>query len=212
MYKWIEFTDNNDIESRLIELRKKYNTPYKTYFFKKGFYKDKSCIFILNDLSTKSYSPNISQSKQFKGNLFFGPEFETKISDYEVAPHQKEWKIKVSLVTGHDIFIIPATLEPKKVIFDFDEAEATEDTSIYSLATEYGRLAYSIFSDFESKKNVALTDKRVLKFIMMGLCKSYSMPIDLINHLGIVSEQDLDPLLSACLGISPELLDKKKDS
>lgn len=211
MYKWIEFSDNNDIESRLGELRKKYNTPYKTYYFKKGFYKDKTCIFILNDVTTKTYG-EVTQSKQFKGNLFFAPEQPISLSDYEVSKSQREWKIKVSLVAGSDLFIIPATLEPKKIVFDFDEEETKEESSTYSLATEYGRLAYSIFSDFESKKNVSLNDKRVFKLIMMGLSKSYSVPIDLINHLGIVSEQDLDPLLSACLGISPELLDKKKDS
>jgi hypothetical protein len=209
MFKWVHYTDNDAI-SQIDALRKKYHTPTKKYYFKDGMYKDKPCIYVLNDLTTRLYEDPVP-SKQFKDDLFFGPLEGLNIDNEEINPDKKEWKIKVDLVCGKTVWIIPASLEPKKLVFDFDDDGVKEEISPFSQATEYGRLAYNIFNDLEGKKPLQLTDQRVKKLIMLGLCKSYNIPIDVWNSLGLVSAQDIDPLLSACLGVNPELLDKKKD-
>jgi hypothetical protein len=209
MYKYVYYSDL-DASTSIQTLRKKFNTQHKNYYFKDGLYKNKQCIFVLNDLTTKVYSDPI-ESKQYRGSLFFPPLDPIKVEDFEVNPDKKEWKIKVDLVSGTTIYVIPATLEPKKIVFDFDDTETQTEDSPYSLATEYGTLAYSLFEDSQNKKELVLKDPRIKKLIMLGLQKSYAMPIDLINWLGLISEQDIDPLFAACMGYSPELLKKKED-
>lgn len=207
-YKWIFYTDKDPI-LELEFLRKKYNTPNKQYFFKSGKHKDKDCIFILNDLTTRIYADPVP-SKQFPNELFFAPTSQVDFDDYEIHKEQREWKIPVPLKANKTIFIIPATLEPKKLVFDFNDEEGVEEENgIYSLATEYGKLAYNIYDFIESKNKLTMTDPRIKKLVMMGLMKSYNLPVDMINAAGIISAQDLDPILSACLGINPELLLKK---
>jgi hypothetical protein len=208
-YKWVYYSDK-DAGSQIELLRRKFNTKTKQYYFKDGSYKGKSCIYVLNDLTTKQYAEPLD-SKQFKGSLFFPPLESISLEDVEIQKDKREWKIKVDVVSGVTLWIIPATLEPKKIVFDFDDTGAKEEDSPYSLATEYGTLAYSIFDDIEHKKEVTLSDPRVKKLIMLALQKSYNIPIDIINWAGIVSVQDVDPLLSAAMGISPELLEKKSD-
>lgn len=209
-YKWIYYSDR-DAASQIDMLRKKFNTKTKQYYFKDGQYKGKQCIFVLNDLTTKVYSDPID-SKQFKGSLFFPPQNDITLSDVEINKEKREWKVKVDLVSGVTMYIIPASLEPKKIVFDFDEDTGVkEEESPYSLATEYGSLAYVLFDDLVAKKSVQLSDPRIKKLILLGLQKSYNIPIDVINWAGIVSEQDIDPLFAACLGINPELVEKKND-
>lgn len=209
-WKYIYFTETS-AESQIDFLRKRYNTKSKVYYFKNGKYKDRSCIYVLNDLITKTYGEPIP-SKQHPNDLFFPPLNPLVISDYEILPDKKEWKIKVDLVEGTTLWIVPATLEPKKIVFDFDDnTGVTEENSPYSLATEYGTLAFSIFEDVQAKKDIMLNDKRIKKLILLAIQKSYSIPLDIINSCGIISSQDIDPLLSACLGINPELLEKKSD-
>jgi len=209
-YKWVYFTDR-DVTSQIDMLRRKFNTKTKQYYFKDGQYKGKPCVYVLNDLTNKVYAEPI-ESKQFKGSLFFAPVDDISLDTVEIQPDKREWKIRVDLVAGVPIWIIPATLEPKKIVFDFDEASgAKEEESPYSLATDYGTLAYSIFEDIEKKKDIGLSDPRVKKLIMLALQKSYNIPIDVINWAGIVSAQDIDPLLMAAMGINPELLAKKND-
>lgn len=209
MYKYFykcELSVVNDTEV----LKKKFNTATKKYFFKNGQYKGDSGVFVLNDLTTRVYS-DPRPSKQYKDCVFFPPENDIRLDDFEIHPDKKEWKIPVDTVTGVKLWIIPATLEPKKIVFDFDETPTQEEESPFSLATDYGCLAYAIFDDIRSKKPVHLDDVRVKKLIMMALQKSYNLPIDVFNWAGVVSAQDLDPLLSAALGINTELLAKKED-
>lgn len=209
MYKWVYFTDK-DASSQVQFLRKKFNTPHKEYFFKDGLYKGKQCVYVLNDLTTKVYADPVD-SKQHKDCLFFAPLEALKLDDHEIQKDKREWKVQVSTVGGNDLFIIPASLEPKKIVFDFDDTPAKEEESPYSLATDYGALAYAIFDEIENKKQVLLSDPRVKKLIMLALQKSYNLPIDVWNWAGVVSAQDMDGLLSAAMGIDPKLLEKKSD-
>lgn len=206
-YKWVYYTDK-DAASQVQFLRKRFNTPYKEYYFKDGQYKGKQCIYILNDLTTKVYTDQV-ESKQFKDCLFFAPLDPLVIEDYELQKDKREWKIQVSTVGGNDLWIIPASLEPKKIVFDFDDTPAKEEDSPYSLATDYGALAYAIFDDIEQKKSIILSDPRVKKLIMLALQKSYKLPIDIWNWAGVVSAQDMDSLLSAAMGIDQKLIEKK---
>lgn len=207
MWKYI-YKSDKDIQSELNFLRKKFNTEHKEYYFKAGKHKGDNVIFVLNDLTTKVYGEPII-SKQHKDCMFYPPTDDTKIDleQYEIHKNRREYKIKVDLVDGHSLYIIPASLEPKRVVFDLDEVE--EEDNPYSTATEYGRLAYSLYD--EAKKGDSLPIAMLKKLVILSLMKSYNIPIDIWNWLGIVSAQDFDPIAAAAMGISPELTKKKVD-
>lgn len=211
-YKFV-YPCNLNAENDIVHLRNKFNTKTKQYYFKTGNYKGSPCIFVLNNLSTKTYAEPVP-SKQFKGCLFFPPLEEINIDDFELFKDKRDLKIKVSLVNGKELYIVPATMMPRKVIFDFNDDEGTKEdvSSPYSLSEEYGQLSYKLFQDLENKVNIELTSPLVKKLVMLALQKSYNLPIDVINHIGIISSQDLDPLLSSALGINPDLLQKKSGS
>lgn len=206
MFKYIYFSDK-DIEESIVDLRKKFNSPGKEFFFKSGKYKGNDVIFVLNDLTTRTYGEPV-ESKQHKGCLFFPPTEDTQIEldDFEVHKQKRDLKIPIDLSNGKTIYIIPATLEPKRVIFDLDEV--VEETNPYSTATEYGRLAYSLFNEAKTNTDIPLNNPTVKKLVMLSLLKSYSLPLDLINWLGFISVQDFDNLITAAMGISEELQKK----
>lgn len=207
MWKYIYKTDKS-VESQLDFLRKKFNTEHKQYYFKSGKSKGDDVVFVLNDLVNKVYGEP-TQSKQHKDCIFYPPKEDTIIDleQHEVHKSKREFKVKVDTSDGKTLYIIPATLEPKRVVFDLDEAE--EEENPYSTATEYGRLAYTLYDAAKAHQELPLAALK--KIVILALLKSYTIPVDLWNWLGIVSVQDFDNIAAAAMGISPELTKKKVD-
>jgi len=186
----------------LINLRKQYPGCY----FKTGQLKDQLTLFVLGDLTTREYA----LPKKLKDNsLVYVPRDISKfdLENYEVAKDLRKFKIEVALISGKKLWVKPATLEPQVYSLLSDE-----ETTEYSQATEYGRLAYSIFDDIEKDKNIQLNDERVKKFIKLIIENSYAIPTVVFDSLGIISVNDLIPLISAGLGINEDVLEVKKNT
>jgi hypothetical protein len=190
----------NDAET-LIGLRAKYPNCY----FKTGMLKDQATLFVLANLTCREYGP---PKKLKDSSTFYPPLTDLDISEYEVSKDARKFKIEVTLSNSKKLWVKPATLEPQ-VYSLFDD---TEDVSNYSQATEYGKLAYSIYDDIVKDKDIKLSDERVKKFIKLLIQASYAMPLVIFDALNIISVSDLMPLISAGLGIDEGALEVKKNT
>lgn len=191
-----------DDAETLIGLSEKYPKCY----YKTGILKDQVTLFVLGDLTTKEYAPH---RKLHDGSTFYPPKDMSlfNLDTYENDKSLREFKVEVTLASGRKLWVKPATLEPQ-VYSLFSE----EETNEYSQATEYGRLAYSIYDDIIKDKNVNLTDIRIKKFIKLLIQASYSLPLIVFDSLNIMSINDLMNLVSAGLGISEGVLEVKKNT
>lgn len=191
-----------DDAETLIGLREKYPGCY----FKTGMQKDQITLFVLCDLTTREYG---TPKKLPDGTSFYPPKnLDTfSLDTYENSKDLREFKVEVKLISGRKIWVKPATLEPQTYSLLSDEVE-TE----YSQATEYGRLAYSLFDDISKDKNIKLNDERIKKFIKLLVSSSYSIPIVVFDNLGLISMNDIMNLISAGLGINENILEVKKNT
>lgn len=186
----------------LIGLGEKYpNCQYVT-----GMLKEKVTLFVLGDLTTREYGV---PRKLNDGSTFYPPKDMSlfNLEKYENNIDLREFKIEIKLVNGMKIWVKPATLEPQ-VYSLFDES----DSNVYSQATEYGKLAYSIYEDIAAQKEIKMTDVRVKKFIKLLITASYKIPLIVFDSLNIISMNDLMNLISAGLGIDEGVLEVKKNT
>jgi hypothetical protein len=189
--------DNPEI---LVGLREKYPSCY----YVTGQYKDKLTLFVLGDLTTRKYG---EPRKLKDGSTFFPPLNDFELAPYEVAKELRQFKIQVKLTSGKSLWVKPATLEPQ-VYSLFDE----EEQNSFSQATEYGRIAYSLFDDIQKDKDISLADPRIRKFLKLLIANSYNLPVIIIDSLNIIAASDLLNLVSAGLGINEEVLEVKKNT
>jgi hypothetical protein len=190
-----------DDPETLIGLRAKYPNCY----YKTGYLKDQVTLFVLGDLTTREYGPH---RKLKDGSTFYPPKDDLDLSTYENSKDVRQFKVEVTLVSGKKLWVKPATLEPQ-VYSLFDDAE---EANSYSQATEYGKLAYSLFDDITKEKEVKLTDPRVKKFISLLLEASYNLPLIILDSLNLISVNDLMNLITAGLGIDEGVLEVKKNT
>lgn len=189
-----------DDAETLISLREKY----PSCLFKMGMHKDKVTLFVLGDLTTRQYG---EPRKLKDGSTFYPPLNDFDLAPYEVAKELRQFKIQVKLTSGKSLWVKPATLEPQ-VYSLFDDEEANS----FSQATEYGKLAYSLFDDIQKDKDISLVDPRIRKFIKLLIATSYNLPVIIIDSLNIISASDLLNLVSAGLGIDEAVLEVKKNT
>jgi hypothetical protein len=188
----------------LIELRKQYPNCY----FKTGQYKNNPTLFVLGDLETREYSDPV---KLKDGSTFFAPKDNTAfdLEKYETEKDLRKFKIEIQLICGRKIWIRPATMEPQAYsLFDDDN----EEQPPYSQATEYGRLAYSLYDDIIKQQDIKLTDPRVKKFVKLCIAASYDMPLVVFDSLKFISASDLMPIISAGMGMNDDVLIVKKNT
>lgn len=194
-------TKYTTLPNDLVKLREDFGKLH----FKEGSYDGKQGIFCLSSLEKieNSYDKPI-KSSQFLDTLFFPPkELITDKQKFLDEGLTSKNKIKVICQTGINIYIYPATEEPRKVIFNlFDSA-----SEINTPTTKYAKLAYELFPEIESG-TIFANDKRIAELISLGLIKTYNYPLDLINWLDVFSVADVEKLLFATLGVDSSLLKK----
>lgn len=116
----------------------------------------------------------------------------------------KSKKIEVKLVSGITLYISPCYMEPRRVILSKRKAELKDD-----VMSRYGKLGYSLSEKIEKGDyEPLLGEGEDLEFILLAISASYDLPLDIINHLNIISSQDLDPIYCAGLGIIYDELKK----
>ncbi len=192
-----------DVENNIQKLRE----TFPGCFFRNGKWSGESGVFILShsDRSANDFKPPV-KSKQFKNTLFFAPnditDGETVLKSFRKHPHALT--IKVKLANDKTIEIIPASAEPRKIALSL----LGDDDSI-GFTSDYGRLAWEIDEKLANQQSVAIADG--LKLFILGVQKTYTIPIDLFNCFDLVSTEDIEQLTYACLGYNMSEDDKKKE-
>lgn len=186
----------------LIALR----TKYPNCHFKTGMFKDKVTLFVLGDLTTRDYGV---PRKLLDGSTFYPPKDMStfNLENYEFSKDVRDFKIQVTLSSGVKLWVKPATLEPQVYSLFSDE-----EPSSYSQATEYGKLAYSIYDDIQKDNSIQLTDPRIKSFIKLLLTNSYDLPLIVLDSLNLISIKDLMNLVGAGLGVDESALEVKKNT
>jgi hypothetical protein len=202
MIKYFTTVYGSDVVSNI----KKLNKDYPGFHFKSGMHKDKKGIYAIKDLDIKEYGEG-RKSATFKDSIFFPPKetpSDTQKFISEISDSLKTDKIKVTLTSGFDIAIVPATAEPRKIYLSLigDGEDSGEQLS------EYGKLAYEVYDEL-AKGDIKI-DQKVMRLITLGINRSYKNGIDLFNWLGVIGTDDIADILYATLGIDEKLL--KKDS
>lgn len=216
MYKYIEtelinipkgFSEVGQ-KSDLEALRKKY--PGMKYLVGKN--KDKTVVFVLKDITTKEYAEPI-ESEEYPGVAFYAPkeipnDIQKFLDENKVNADIDERKVQVTLPNGIKLVIIPATLEPKKVLLSMTKPVSIKGDNFFG-TSQYGMLAYKIYNEVKEKGGIEVSSDDCVKLISLALRKSYNIPIDVWNWLEIVGSESLDPLLSAACGVGEEVVLKK---
>jgi hypothetical protein len=188
---------------------KKLKAEYPNYLFKDGKRRDQAGIWILRTLDKTPYG-DPQESKQYRGNQFYPPaeqpiNKQEWLSQFIVQPLLNEYKLTTTLLCGIQLRIVPATLEPRNMIFTFDN-EVVEADSPYTDATEYGRLAFKISEEVQRTRNIVV-NKDSMVLVKIALAKSYDVPFDIWNWLNVISQQDMYSIISAALGVDPSMLE-----
>ena len=210
MVKYKFFTDKfgSDLFSNIEPLREYFGKLER----KKGVWDKKPGIFAISDLSAgdKDYQKPI-KSKVWKDVLFFPPNVELSLAQKQnlLDSFEKKTnleKISVELECGVKLKIIPAAFEPRKLslsLIDDDEEE--------EFITDYGKEAYRVAEIlYSNDESISFTIKDGIPLSLMGFSKTYTMPIDLLNWLGIISDTDIEKMIWACCGVESFWEDDKK--
>lgn len=187
-----------DIPQNIEKLRKQF----PGYFYFEGKKAGKSGTYIVSDNTPgqNEFSEPV-KSKEFKDFWFYPPK---SVGDVQVfldsqRRNKNSLSEEVLLSTGYKLNLIPATAEPRKIALSmFEDSE-----EVAELASPYGKLAFQIDDDLQNGKEVSLQRGAVL--VGHALRKSYNIGIDMINHLGIISSDDIENLVYICLGYGEEL-------
>lgn len=214
---WIKGIDCEDVAG-LLRLRKHFpSTSERPYFYLKGRYKGDQGTYVLTDLKAHNYSEvtkSSVQSRAFGTDVYFwAPSCDPKEFDIDswFKPRDPIPAIPVELNSGVTVKINPAAGEPKQMLFGEPyEEEKLPYASIYSKATEYGKLAYKlIYKEDELKDEGGLktNDPELFKLIEMAFEHSYSFPKDILNWLRIVNFDDINALYQAAMGASAPFME-----
>ena len=198
MYKYFIKTDVT-AELQIEKLRKQFGTQY----FLDGKYKGETGIFVCHDLTTKVYADPVP-SKEHTLATFFAPLVDTqKFLESVIVPSIHK-KIVVVTLNGIILEIIPATFEPRVILFDLTDTPLCGQVkeNPFPEGTLYGKMAFDLYDLFAVKnENISMSDIRIKKFIIEIIKKSYFINVDLINCLQLISGQDIEPLVMAGLGM-----------
>jgi len=198
MYKYFIKSDVT-AESQIQKLRKQFGQQY----FLDGKYKGDSGIFICHDLTTKVYADPVP-SKEHNLATFFAPLTDTqKFMDSVIVPSIHK-KVNVLTLNGINLEIIPATFEPRVILFDLTDTPlcGQVNDNPFPESTVYGKMGFDLYDLFTVKnQNISMSDIRIKKFIIEMIKKSYYINVDLINCLQLISGQDIEPLVMAGLGL-----------
>jgi hypothetical protein len=203
-YKWFLQTDTS-VLNQINKLKKQY----PKCFFKDGKHDGKSGIWILSTLDKIEWHENTVSGFQPNSKFWLAESdynslitidaVSKELNSTVINPELNEHKVCVELSNGLKLFIRPATLEPRGIVFSLDDAESL-GTDLYSQATEFGRLAFDVYNKIESG-SIKLSDPLLKKLVSFGLNKSYSVPVELFSILRLVPDYcDYEKIIHACLG------------
>ena len=205
MWKYFSTRFGDNPESKIKELRKEF----PNMIFKAGMHKDKRGIFILKDTEKREYA---EMWETTRGDIFFSPNENDKKfilehlkdfkSDYEDRIEVKLSTVKISLE------IFPASAIPSKVLFTRRMPKAENEDSPFNTTDEYGKMAYELYQASQKGEELRFDDEKFLKFIELILTRSYKLPMEMWDALGIVTFRDFDPIFASGCGISWEHLKK----
>lgn len=204
MWKYFRASEQ-DAFSQIYKLK----AELPNYYFKDGKRRDQNGIWILRTLDKTPYGEFV-ESKQFKGDVFYPPaelpaDKQKWLDQFVLQSALNQHKLVVTLMCGIQLKIVPATLEPRNVVFCFGN-DIVEQDSAYSQATTYGRLAYSISEEVQKSKNIVI-NQDTMQLVKIALSKSYDIPFDVWNWLNIVSAQDIYTIVTAAMGVDPSILE-----
>lgn len=72
--------------------------------------------------------------------------------------------------------------------------------------TEYGRLAVEIFEAAVAAGQLSEEDPRVWRVLELAFSQRYRVTADMLDHLGLIAREDVDPLLSVIWTGDPKAL------
>lgn len=201
-HKYFTKRYGTDAVAKLVELRK----DFPEHHFVAGIHKGERGIFCLGDRDNREYGEKVELDN---GDFFFPPtDANLKLVRDNLNSYKTKWeeRLKVTLLSGVDLFIFPASALPKKVYFT---QKKKNNTSTYDDTTEYGKAAYLIYDRTQREESMKLDDPQIVEFIMMGLSYSYKLPKDYWDCLGIISLGDFDKLFAAMLGADWDMLQEE---
>jgi hypothetical protein len=172
-------------------------TKYQFCDFKQGFLQVSS-----NPIMEASKLGEPIRSQIVKDSVFFPEKEPGKLNEYEWKADKREDKIKVTLVNGEELYIIPFAEKPKKMIFSFVEDEVQPD-KVTPDNPKYTELGFNLLNEVRAEKGFDEQDSRVIQFVTFGLLKSYNVNLDLLNLIsGISTVVDIGKIFYACCGVA----------
>lgn len=205
----------NDIE----KLRK----MFPEHYFMDGKHKDKSGVYVLTDTKNKEYGERkqsclkkrfVTQKllKEDQEIVFWTPACSTdefNVDSYFINRTPIPY-VKIELKNGKKLKINPAAGEPRQLIFGEEPVEETIPFAVlFSRATEYGRLGYSLIykeEEMKDKGGILTNDPDVLRFVELAITNSYKLPQDVWNWLGWISFNDIVKIYQAGMGADERFL------
>lgn len=190
----------NDPLNNIGQLRKKY--PNHSYM--RGIHKDVKGIYVIKDTKEKDYGEKYELDD---GSFFWNPSAENTKKILDDLPSYKtepEERIQVKLAIGGRILdIYPASVIPRVAIFSKRKASVSQSDDIYTRSDEYGAKAYELYDLAKKSESMRLDDPLFVSFVEMALKRSYTLPVEVWDALGVITYSDYDNIFSAAMGIDP---------
>jgi hypothetical protein len=175
--------------------------------FAAGIYKDTRGIFCFSS-DVKEYGEHFLLEN---GDTFWLPTQENlKLIKSNLSNFKTEWtdRVAVKLKCGVTLEIYPASAVPRLVMLSLRKKATKEITgdNPYSASNSYGRMAYEFYFKSQKNEEIRFDSEEFQNFIRQALTESYTLPIDVIDALQIISVGDFDHLFAAAMGYNYEML------
>ena len=118
---------------------------------------------------------------------------------YDVARPDVTAGVEVRLACGLLISIPVATIQHRQLLL-------SGKPRIGPPVTEYGRLAASLYDLVSGPAGLDKDTPEVARFLVLALAQHYKVTAELIDHLGIISVDDVDSILGAAWTGDPKAL------
>ncbi len=122
------------------------------------------------------------------GLIYYPPLVLPELAQLAKPPAQRSDCTWVPLACGQSIAILPAYLEPRRVLAGGELGDPV---------TAYGAQARLVDGMFRANDGLSLFDSELLKLCRMALCGTYRLTDELIDDLGIFTTEDIDPITDA---------------
>jgi len=160
------------------------------------------------------------------GLTYYPPKETPTIGEVHHSLDTLPYIIEIDLACGSPLEIVPSVMSPRRVLFGIDGgAEASDYLSEYArLSDELHQVALRVAdlrSAIEAKSSdakargqltqeleevLAIDERLTPKVALMAIQSAHYVTNEVLNDMGIITEQDLVPIVTAAWGVDPKKL------